>query len=55
MGTISTRPKGQKRPAEVIGNAVKVVHIATGEEQEDYGDKPANNQAAAELARRWRH
>jgi len=27
-----TGPKGQKRPAEVIGNAVKVMRIATGEE-----------------------
>ena len=25
-------PKGQKRPADVIGNAVKVMRIATGEE-----------------------
>ena len=24
-------PKGQKRPADVIGNAVKVMKIATGE------------------------
>ena len=31
-------PKGQKRPADVIGNAVKVMRIATGEEQEDLGD-----------------
>jgi hypothetical protein len=29
-----TGPKGQKRPADVIGNAVKVMRIATGEEQE---------------------
>jgi hypothetical protein len=28
-------PQGQKRPADVIGNAVKVMRIATGEEQED--------------------
>jgi hypothetical protein len=25
-------PKGQKRPADVIGNAVKVMRIAAGEE-----------------------
>jgi hypothetical protein len=31
-------PKGQKRPAEVIGNAVKVMRIATGEETEDMPD-----------------
>ncbi len=24
-------PKGERRPADVIGNAVKVIHIATGE------------------------
>ena len=30
-------PKGEKRPADVIGNAVKVMRIATGEEPEDYG------------------
>jgi hypothetical protein len=30
-------PKGQKRPADVIGNAIKVARIATGEEQEDFG------------------
>ena len=30
-------PKGQRRPADVIGNAVKVMKIATGEESEDYG------------------
>lgn len=29
-------PEGQKRPADVIGNAVKVVRITTGEEQEDF-------------------
>lgn len=28
-------PKGEKRPADVIGNAVKVMRIATGEEGED--------------------
>ena len=44
-------PKGEKRPADVIGNAVKVMRIATGEEPEDYGNAPAKNQAAAELGR----
>ncbi len=24
-------PKGEKRPADVIGNAVKVIRIATGD------------------------
>lgn len=27
-------PRGEKRPADVIGNAVKVMRIATGEEAE---------------------
>ena len=27
-------PQGQKRPADVIGNAIKVMRIATGEEEE---------------------
>lgn len=29
-----TAPKGQKRPADVIGNAVHVMKIATGEIEE---------------------
>ena len=29
-----TGPKGEKRPADVIGNAVKVMRILTGEETE---------------------
>ena len=33
-------PKGEKRPADVIGNAVKVMRIATGEELEDFGNAP---------------
>ncbi len=31
-------PKGQKRPADVIGNAVKVMQIATGEAEEEIDD-----------------
>jgi hypothetical protein len=33
-----TGSKGQKRPADVIGNAVKVMRIATGEEADDVQD-----------------
>jgi hypothetical protein len=33
-------PKGEKRPADVIGNAVHVMRIATGEAQEDFGKMP---------------
>ena len=29
-------PKGEKRPADVIGNAVKIMRIATGDKPEDY-------------------
>jgi hypothetical protein len=32
-----TGPKGERRPADVIGAAVKVMRIATGEEAEDFG------------------
>ncbi len=44
-------PKGEKRPADVIGAAVKVMQIATGEIEEDIDDKPERNPAAAELGR----
>jgi len=30
-----TGPKGQKRPADVIGAAVRIARIATGEEPEE--------------------
>ena len=38
-------PKGEKRPADVIGNAVHVMKIATGEVEE----KTEPRSAAAEL------
>ena len=31
-------PQGQKRPADAIGNAVKVMRVATGEEEEEFVD-----------------
>ena len=34
-------PRGEKRPADVIGNAVKVMRIGTGEEPDDREDTPA--------------
>ena len=43
-------PKGEKRPADVIGAAVKVMKIATGEIKEDTGDD-GKNKAAQELGR----
>jgi hypothetical protein len=42
-------PRGEKRPADVIGAAVKVMRIATGEETEEL-DKAKT--AAAELGSR---
>ena len=40
-------PKGEVRPAHVIGNAVKAMRILTAEEPEDFGDAPAKNQNQA--------
>jgi hypothetical protein len=40
-------PKGQKRPADVIGNAVKVMKIATGEAEEDFGNDSKDPAAQA--------
>lgn len=46
-------PKGQKRPADVIGNAVKVMKIATGEEEEEFEkDDDGKDKAAQSLGRR---
>ncbi len=41
-------PRGEKRPADVIGAAVKVMRIATGQESEEIAIKSA----AAELGSR---
>jgi hypothetical protein len=48
-------PKGEKRPTDVIGNAVKVMRIATGEEPEDYGpsaESEGKDPAAVALGRK---
>lgn len=44
-------PKGQKRPADVIGNAVHVMRIATGEIEESTADESGKNAAAVVLGR----
>jgi len=44
-----TGPRGEKRPRDVIGTAVKVVKILTGEIEEDINPKSA---AAVELGSR---
>jgi len=41
-------PHGEKRPADVIGAAVKVMRIATGEEQDE---REATASAAAQLGK----
>ncbi len=45
-------PKGQKRPADVVSNAVKVMKIATGEEEEDFDGKDGKDPAAQALGRK---
>jgi hypothetical protein len=45
-------PKGQKRPADVIGNAVKVMRILTGEETEEFEADEGKDKAAQELGRK---
>lgn len=47
-------PKGERRPADVIGAAVKIMRIATGEELEDFGPETGKDKAAAELGRKSR-
>ena len=41
-------PRGEKRPADVIGAAVKIMRIATGEEAEDMAPVAS---AAAQLGK----
>ena len=41
-------PRGEKRPADLIGAAVKVARIATGEEQDE---REATASAAAQLGK----
>lgn len=44
-------PKGEKRPADVVSNAVKIARIATGEEAEDLTEN-GKDKAAVSLGRR---
>ena len=41
-----TGPKGEKRPADVIANAVRVMRIATGEEEETLEGEDGKDKAA---------
>ena len=48
-------PKGEKRPADVIGAAVMAAKIATGEIEDEFGPeepKPGKDAAAADLGKR---
>jgi hypothetical protein len=42
-------PKGQRRPADVIGNAGKLMRILTGEEAEEFDPDDGKDQAAQSL------
>jgi hypothetical protein len=43
---VAKGPRGEKRPADVIGNAVRVMRIATGEEPDNREDAPVPSPAA---------
>jgi hypothetical protein len=45
-------PKGERRPADVIGNAVKVMRILTGDEVEILADDDGKDPAAKALGRK---
>ena len=45
-------PKGEKRPADVIGSVVRTMRILTGEEAEDTGANDGKDKAAQSLGRR---
>ena len=46
-------PKGEKRPADVIGNAIKIARIATGEDADDVaGTDDGKDAAAVSLGKR---
>ena len=45
-------PKGEKRPADVVSNAVWGPRIATGEEDEQYARPGGKDEAAAALGRK---
>lgn len=45
-------PKGQKRPADTVGNAIKVARLATGEDEEEFDGSDGKNPAAQALGRK---
>ena len=42
-------PRGEKRPTDVIGRAIQIMRIATGEEEDTVDQTPAS--AAAQLGK----
>lgn len=44
-------PKGEKRPADVVSNAVKIARIATGEDEEELTED-GKDKAAVSLGRK---
>ena len=52
MDTMPKGPQGQRRPADVIGNAVKVMRVATGEEPEDFGPDDGKDPNAKALGKK---
>ena len=40
-------PRGEKRPADVVGAAIKVARISVGDEPEDYGPEDDGKDPAA--------
>ncbi len=49
---MSEAPKRPKRPRDVIGNAVRVMEIATGQREEECEPEKPKNKAAVELGRK---
>lgn len=45
-------PRGEKRPADVIGAAVKIMRIATGEEAEDGPSDDGKDPAAKAMGKK---
>lgn len=45
-------PRGEKRPADVIGAAITVARIATGEDEEEAPADDGKDKAAQEMGRK---
>jgi hypothetical protein len=45
-------PKGEKRPADVIGNAVKIAKIATDELEDERDEDTGKDKAAQAMGRK---